>query len=96
MASYELYYHLLHSKKMRAVGTVTERDPRNPAIKEEQYMAVFKQGSKVWRYFVTRETGPFEVISLNEEDPDVFHKRLSNIVNVVMARVDYPTFPDEE
>lgn len=79
------------------MGTVTDRDPLNPDIREEQYMAVFKQGRKIWRYFVTRETGPFEVISMNEDDRCGFNnKRLNNLVNVVMGDADYPTFPDEE
>lgn len=93
--SYKLYYHKLHSDKMHFVGTCTNRDPLTPLIKQEQYMAVFKKGPQVFRYFVTREAGPVEVIPLNQDD-EPFNKKLSNIVNVVMASVDYPTFSDEE
>jgi hypothetical protein len=93
--SYKLYYHKLHSDKMQLVGTVSRRDPLNSLIKQEQYMAVFKKGAEVFRYFVTREGGPFEVINLNE-DAEPFNKKLSNIVNVVMGSVIYPTFSDEE
>lgn len=93
--SYKLYYHKLHSDKMHFVGTVTRRDPLNPLIQQEQYMAVFKKGPEVFRYCVTREAGPVEVINLNE-DAEPFNKKLSNIVNVVMANVCYPTFSDEE
>jgi hypothetical protein len=93
--SYKLYYHKLHSEKMHFVENIIRRDPLNPLIKQEQYMAVFKKGPEVYRYFVTRGAGPFEVINLNE-DAEPFNKKLSNIVNVVMGSVCYPTFSDEE
>ena len=66
--AYELYYHKPNSQKMTFVGKVDNCDPLNGDIKEEQYMAVFKSGAQVLRYFVTREAGPLEVISLNMED----------------------------
>ena len=96
MATYELYYHKPHSDKMTYVGKVDQCNPLHPDIRQEQYMAVFKSGTKVLRYFVTREAGPLEVVSLNAEDGGMLNKRLSNLVNVVMGSMDYPTFPDEE
>lgn len=89
----ELYYHTPNSEKLHFVGKVDTCDPLHPDIKEEQYMAVFKTGTRVLRYFVTREAGPLEVVSLNEGDG--FNKRLSNLVNFVMGSMEYPTFPDE-
>jgi hypothetical protein len=59
-------------------------------------MAVFKKGPQVFRYFVTREAGPVEVIPVCCDYTEPLNKKLSNIVNVVMACVDYPTFSDEE
>ena len=94
--SYKLYYHKLHSEKMHFVEMVSRRDPLNPLIKEEQYMAVFKKGPQVFRYFVTREAGPVEVIPVCCDYTRPLNKKLSNIVNVVMASVDYPSFSDEE
>jgi hypothetical protein len=94
--AYELYYHLPHSEKMTYVGKVDVCNPLHPDIRQEQYMAVFKSGTKVLRYFVTREAGPLEVVSLNAEDGGQLNKRLSNLVNVVMGSMDYPTFPYEE
>ena len=94
--AYELYYHLPHSEKMTYVGKVDQCNPLHSDIRQEQYMAVFKSGTKVLRYFVTREAGPLEVVSLNAEDGGQLNKRLSNLVNVVMGSMDYPTFPDEE
>lgn len=95
--SYDLYYHKIASYKMHFVETVTRRDPLNPLIKNEQYMAVFKQRKDVYRYFVTRGAGPVEIIPVDVYDvPAVpFNEKLSNIVNVVMASVDHPTFPEE-
>jgi hypothetical protein len=94
--AYELYYHKPDSQKLNFVGKVDNCDPLNGDIKEEQYMAVFKAGAKVSRYFVTREAGPFEVIGLNMEDGSGrFNKRLSNLVNFVMGSGEYPTFRDE-
>jgi len=96
MAEYELYYHTPNSQKLNFVGKVDNRDPLNGDIKEEQYMAVFKSGAQVFRYFVTREAGPFEVVSLNMEDgAGRFNRRLSNLVNFVMGTSEYPTFSDE-
>lgn len=94
--SYKLYYHKLHSEKMHFVENIIRRDPLNPLIKEEQYMAVFKKGPQVFRYFVTREAGPVEVIPVCCDYTEPLNKKLSNIVNVVMACVDYPSFSDEE
>ena len=96
--SYKLYYHKLHSDNMHQVGTCTRRNPLDGRIKHEQYMAVFKKGTEVFRYFVTREAGPVEVIPVNvyDEPAAPFNKKLSNIVNVVMGSVDYPTFSDED
>ena len=94
--AYELYYHEPHSTKMTYVGKVDRCNPLHSDIRHEQYMAVFKSGTKVLRYFVTREAGPLEVVSLNAEDGGRLNKRLSNLVNVVMGSMDYPTFPDEE
>jgi hypothetical protein len=96
MATYELYYHKPHAAKMTYVGKVDQCDPLHPDIRQEQYMAVFKSGTKVLRYFVTREAGPLEVVSLNAEDGGQLNKRLSNLVNVVKGSMDYPTFPDED
>ena len=94
--AYELYYHKPNSQKMTFVGKVDNCDPLNGDIMEEQYMAVFKSGAQVLRYFVTREAGPLEVISLNmEDDTGRFNKRLSNLVNFVMGYMEYPTFQDE-
>ena len=91
--AYELYYHKPNSQKMTFVGKVDNCDPLNGDIKQEQYMAVFKSGAQVLRYFVTREAGPLEVISLNMEDD--INKRLRNLVNFVMGYMEYPTFQDE-
>ena len=94
--AYELYYHKPNSQKINFVGKVDICNPLNGDIKEEQYMAVFKSGAQVVRYFVTREAGPLEVISLNMEDGSGrFNKRLSNLVNFVMGSMEYPTFSDE-
>jgi hypothetical protein len=94
--AYEFYYHKPNSQKLNFVGKVDICDPLSGGIKEEQYMAVFKSGAKVLRYFVTREAGPLEVVSLNMEDgAGRFNKRLSNLVNFVMGSSEYPTFPDE-
>lgn len=93
---YDLYYHEPHSDNMCYVGRVSDCNPLNGSIKHEQYMAVFKSGTKVLRYFVTREAGPLEVVSLNAEDGGMLNKRLSNLVNVVMGSMEYPTFPDED
>lgn len=95
--AYELYYHKPNSQKLNFVGKVDNCDPLNGDIKEEQYMAVFKSGAQVVRYFVTREAGPLEVISLNMEDGSGrFNKRLSNLVNFVMGSMEYPILPGEE
>ena len=91
--AYELYYHKPNSQKMTFVGKVDNCDPLNGDIKQEQYMAVFKSGAQVLRYFVTREAGPLEVISLNMEDDT--NKRLRNLINFVMGYMEYPTFQDE-
>jgi hypothetical protein len=94
---YELYYHKPNSQKLNFVGKVDNCDPLNGDIKEEQYMAVFKSGAQVLRYFVTREAGPLEVISLNMEDGSgLFNKRLSNFVNFAMGTMEYPTLPGED
>ena len=94
--AYELYYHKPNSQKMTFVGKVDNCDPLNGDIKQEQYMAVFKSGAQVLRYFVTREAGPLEVISLNmEDDTGRFNKRLNNLVNFVRGYMEYPTFQDE-
>jgi len=94
--AYEFYYHKPNSQKLNFVGKVDICDPLNGGIKEEQYIAVFKSGAQVLRYFVTREAGPLEVVSLNMEDgAGRFNKRLSNLVNFVMGSMEYPTFSDE-
>ena len=33
---------------------------------------------------------------MNAEDGGMLNKRLSNLVNVVMGSMEYPTFPDED
>lgn len=94
---YELYYHLPHAEKMLFVGRYYECKPLTHYITHDQYMAVFKVGTRVLRYFVTRGAGPLEVISLNAEDGAVsFNKKLSNLTNVVMGSMEYPTFPCED
>ena len=95
--AYELYYHKPNSQKLNFVGKVDKCDPLNGDIKEEQYMAVFKQGDRVLRYFVTREAGPLEVIALDMEDEaGRFNKRLSNLVNFVMGSMECPRLPGED
>jgi hypothetical protein len=94
---YELYYHLPHAEKMLFVGRYHECKPLTPDITHDQYMAVFKVGTRVLRYFVTRGAGPLEVISLNVDDAaGSFNQKLSNLTNVVMGSMEYPTFPCEE
>ena len=95
--AYELYYHKPNSQKLNFVGKVDNCDPLNGDIKEEQYMAVFKSGAQVVRYFVTREAGPIEVIALDMEDEaGRFNKRLSNLVNFVTGSMECPRLPGEE
>lgn len=73
---------------VRAFPTLTALD---------QYVAVLECQGEVTRYLVTKKAGPLEIIPMELKPGwNKNQEKVSNIVNFVMARDDYPTLPCEE
>jgi hypothetical protein len=98
----KFYYHLPRAEKLEEVGR-TDFIDIDSAVKvlptltsHDQYIAVLEHKGKVTRYLVTKDSGPLAVIPM--EPMPGWTKRqnmVSNIVNFVFGRDEYPTLPCE-
>lgn len=98
----KVHYHLPRAEKLETFGTplLTVEDALKtlPTLtKYKQYVAVIEDRGKVTRYLVTQRAGPLEIIPM-ERAPGWSEQQgmVSNIVNFVMARDEFPTLPCEE
>jgi hypothetical protein len=82
----------------RTFETVEEAVQTLPAMTHcDQYVAVLEFKGEVTRYLVTKRAGPLEVIPMERKPGWTKNQEMvSNIVNFVMARDDYPTLPCED
>jgi hypothetical protein len=97
---YELYYHTPGSETVTfAVGLPSEEEALEYAemeIDEEQYIAIVKNGDEVKRYFITPGWGALTIVPMDPPKGKPFNKKLSNLINFVMAVEELPSVPGED